>query len=258
MNANNHRHKEFSKSLLILNMFRLAAHIMKLILVLVLTGMQHAFAQPPGTSWDLVQQLDSIRNTRTTAAYFAGIYLSTTVKAIRFAEKRSPEEQRALILFEKNFAGFFFEAVRAVSEQRTPPVVWAGYFMHDSVSPVRLQLLGINAHINGDLWQALTAAFSREELRRFRPCYRAFNRELKKEFDEFFEEAADHDIRFALSGELIPGISHAAGHRLLKHWRKRQYKLALFYYSDQPRFRKMLQRVTQKRESLNRLICNHF
>lgn len=239
-------------------MLRHLKSAVKLMLVLVFTGSEPVLAQHSDASWQLLQQLDSIRNSQTPAKYFAGIYLSTTVKAIRFAEKRSPEDQKALTLFEKNFAGFFIDAVRAVSEQRTPPAVWAGYFMNDTVSPIRFQLLGINAHINGDLWQALTTAFSQEELRRFRPCYRAFNRDLKMEFDEFFEDAAGHDIRFALSGELIPGISHAAGHRLLKHWRKRQYKLAVLYYSDPPRFRKLLQRVTQKRESLNRLICNHF
>lgn len=231
---------------------------LKTLLVLVCMTARQVAAQEHDPSWHLLQQLDSIRQSPSVSRHFASLYLLTTVRAIRFAEQRDPADRQALNIFETRFAELFTDAARASLHQEKIPPVWSTYFSMDSLSPVNFQLLGINAHINGNLWQALVRSFNAIELRRFRPCYRAFNRDLKKIFDDFFESSAASDPRFAAATVLIPGFSRAIGHRLLRHWRKRQFKMAELYYRNPPRFRKMEQQVSQKRQSLNRLICNRF
>ncbi len=231
---------------------------MKCLLGLLLVACLTARSQSPLPGEQPLYILDSLRKTTGTARFFAERYYNTTRKAILFATRRKPSEQAFLNRFEEQFTGLFLDAVRKSTAGENVTGVWSDYFRSDTLHPLRLQLLGINAHINGDIWKALVASCDPAELQRNKRCYFAFNRYLKKEFDEFYEEAADADIRLAVIREISPGLSTKAGHRLLIHWRKRQFKLARLHDTDPVRFRDLYDRISQKRESLNRLICNHF
>ena len=68
---------------------------------------------------------------------------------------------------EADFAEYFFRAVNAHTMGTIVPPEWKNYFNGNGLSPLQLKLIGANAHINGDIWQALVNSFSLEEIKKF-------------------------------------------------------------------------------------------
>ena len=206
----------------------------------------------------LLKKLDSIKNSPYISKYFAGLYFNTTIKAVNFFLHKDDEQKKLIERFETRFAGLFFKAAEAYSNNDSIPKEWEDYFSDSAFSPLGYKLLGINAHINGDIWQALTAEFSPEELRSIRKGYRGFQKSLAKQYLEFYQEsyAASSEIR--LIHFSTAGLERLFGKWLLVKWRKRQYRLAVLFYSNQQQFNKELKRLNKKIEQINDLIFQHL
>lgn len=227
-------------------------------LLLVCCCFSPASQAQDSSSAGLLNQLDSMRNSRSEAAHFAGIYYEVTRKAGRFSLREDSSGRQFMLTMEKAFAGYFFRAASAKNQGAPVPGVWAAYFADSTLKPLQYRLLGINAHINGDIWQALVASFSPGELRRYRKTYFRFNRSLAVEYKEVYLAAFHEHAKIRWLHFSTGGLDRFYGRTLLWRWRRRQYRLALLYHTNPAAFERKARKTRQKTEYMNRLILRHL
>jgi len=206
----------------------------------------------------LLQKLDSIQQTSSPAKHFASLYLKTTGVAAEFFQHDKPEVKQFILRLESRFAGYFFRSVEAFHMGHTIPMEWQAYFSDTVLSPLQYQLLGINAHINGDIWQALTTEFTLEEILENKKSYFDFQKGLIKIYRNFYESSVDTHAAIRLLRNSSFGLDKLYGKMMLAKWRKRQMDLAVLYHTDPSLFQKKLDRLHKKMDRLNQLILHHL
>ncbi|HPG11485.1 MAG TPA: DUF5995 family protein [Chitinophagaceae bacterium] len=206
----------------------------------------------------LLQMLDSTRKSFSVSKYFADIYFNTTCRAVAFFNKGPKPEKDFIQRLEIRFAFYFFRSAEAYTANDTITEVWRSYYSDSALSPLQYTLLGINAHVNGDIFQALVTEFSADELKKHKSSYSKFNKALVKEYNQFYDKWYNSHHRTQLLHTLSMGMSKFYGRTLLKKWRKRQYKLALWYYQDPDKFKILQQKVRLKRNRIDQLILRQL
>jgi hypothetical protein len=136
------------------------------------------------------------------------------------------------------------------------PEVWKNYF-GGKYSPLQLKLIGANAHINGDIWQALTDNFSLNEIKQVKPFYKKYNGPISKAFDELYKTTgADtqlHDLHI-----ITLGFDKVYGRMMLKKWRYRQLRLAILKFENPHRFNSLKKRIDKKRNRIDKMIIRRL
>ncbi len=206
----------------------------------------------------LLQKLDSIKKSESVARHFAEIYFSTTVKANDHFLNRSKKENDFIQRFEARFANFFFQSAEAHSQRSPVPREWKTYFADTALSPLQYQLLGINAHINGDIWQVLTVEFSLEEIKENKDSYFSFQKRLKDQYREFYVSSRKSSSTIRLLHAATAGLDKLYGKMMLTRWRKRQLQLAFLYFSNPQKFDIKLKKLHQKMDQIDHLILRHL
>ena len=214
------------------------------------------FSQVSDREIFLLKKLDSTRKTPVIASHFASLYLQTTISAVNFFEHDNDGVKKYIQRLETSFASFFFRAAEAYRLNTEIPKPWKAYFEDTTLSRVQYQLLGINAHINGDIWQALTTEFTLQEMLENERAYFVFNKGLTKEYRRFYEIAIGTDPKTHLLNNISLGLSRLYGKMMMVRWRKRQVQLAILYFSDPTRFENMLKKVQRKMEHINNMILH--
>jgi hypothetical protein len=206
----------------------------------------------------LLQKLDSIKNSPSVSRLFAALYFNTTVKAVNHFLNKPEQEKDFIQRFETRFADFFFRSARAYDHHHTIPGEWKAYFADSTLSPLQYQLLGINAHINGDIWQALTAGFSVKEIQDNRGSYFSFQKGLLQQYREFYSDAWKASSRIRLLHFSTAGLDKLYGKLMLLRWRKRQLQLAVLYFTNREKFDTRLRKLHLKMEHIDRMIIQHL
>lgn len=209
--------------------------------------------QPANT---ILCKLDTIRNGRSIAHHFAELYFEITLNSADFFADADTSVQRLVEKMRAGFAGYFFRSADAYEKHQQIPPEWEDYYADSNGSFMRFIFLGINAHINGDIWRTLTTELSQEELKTIRPYYFSYYKQLKKEYDKIYQLAVDCCPRIRHALQLTFGTGRHYGKIMLKRWLRRQMELAELYFTDPIRFSQKLQRLERKMHRLNRLIRN--
>lgn len=136
----------------------------KLLLILLLLFAAKTYSQP-ADSFNEIQAVDSIAQTKGTASVFAALYSKTMLEIEEQLKQLDFSTIRQIRKLEINFAEYFLKACHEFNNSKKTGEIWKAYFTIANVSPIQLKLLGINAHINGDLWQALKDSFSETEIK---------------------------------------------------------------------------------------------
>lgn len=216
------------------------------------------YTQEKDIEIELLKKLDSISKSSSIARHFASLYFETTILSIDFFANADPAVKNFIGRLENNFAGFFFRSADAHFNKTAIPVVWQSYFRDSTLSPLQYKLLGINAHINGDIWQALTSEFSGKELMENRITYLRFQKGLQKQYQRFYDDYVSSNLKTGLLNNTTLGLTKIYGKMMLARWRKRQLRLAILYHTDKKRFDDALGSLNRKREELNRLILRNL
>jgi hypothetical protein len=203
---------------------------------------------------EVLAKLDSIRNSSSVSKYFAGIYFETTTNAAHFFSGADTNVQRLVVRLEKRFAYYFFYPAYAYENNADIPGEWKAYYSDVTASTLRHMLLGINAHINGDIWQALTAEFSLEEIRQLKPSYFLYQKSLLENYKSFYQSAIESNAKIKAFHLLSFGFDKIYGKIMLRHWRKRQMELAELFFINKELFEKKLIKVRRKMDRLNERI----
>jgi hypothetical protein len=138
------------------------------------------------------------------------------------------------------------------------PENWSTYFSDTSFSEAQYFLLGANAHINGDIWKALTTEFSLEEIQKNKAQYFSFYKGLKKIYNDVYNKTIVSTKKAELLHHLSFGFDKFYGKIMLKRWRKKQMQLAILYFTDKHRFEKKLRKLKIKMANLDRIICKNL
>ncbi|NOT52088.1 MAG: hypothetical protein HOP10_12520 [Chitinophagaceae bacterium] len=211
-----------------------------------------------GTEMELLQKLDSIQNTDCISKHFAGLYFTTTKEAIEFFRDNPAQTKNFIERLEISFAGFFFRSVDSFTQKKVIPMEWGSYFNNSSLSPLQYKLLGINAHINGDIWQALTKEFTLAEIQGAKESYFDFQKGLKKQYKEFYNESLKSSSKVRLLHNATAGLDKLYGKLMLGHWRKRQMKLAILFYTDKEKFSIELEKLRRKMKRIDQMILRNL
>jgi hypothetical protein len=215
-------------------------------------------AQVSAGELNLLHKLDSVSASPSVSAYFADLYFVTMVNAIRFFEEARDSSRLSIRRMQAGFAAYFFAAADSFAQQKNIPEEWKAYYADTSTTDLRHVLLGINAHINGDIWQALAQSFSYKELKEIRPIYFSYYSGLLDIYEEVYEAAYSADRSVRLAHTLSLGLDKWYGKRLLHRWLRRQMKIACLFHHDDKRFRKRLKKLKRKMRRMDDAIIRHF
>jgi len=205
----------------------------------------------------LASKLDSMTMCAGKEKYFGELYLKTTRLVDSYIGSLSGKGNDLMMKMEENFATYFFKAIEAKNSGTPIPEVWKNYFNGD-LSPLQLKLMGANAHINGDIWQALTNNFSLEEIKQLKPFYRKYNKSIENIFDDLFKSAIRSDKRLHDLHLITLGLDKVYGRMMLKRWRNRQLRLTILKFENPSRFDKKKKRVDKKRNKIDRMIIRRL
>jgi hypothetical protein len=229
----------------------------KLLLILLLLFAVKAYSQPVD-SFKEIKAVDSIAQTKSTASIFAALYIKTMLEIEEQLKQMDTVTIRQIRKLEINFAEYFLKACREFYNSNTTGETWNAYFTITNLSTVQLKLLGINAHINGDLWQALKDSFSETEIKGISKTVFLFHQSLLYIYKEVYREAVAENRKIKTLHILSLGLSQKYGKHLLSKWRKRQLKLASLYYFNQERFDTKKSRTEKKKIRIDNMITRRL
>jgi len=230
----------------------------RVVLYFILIISTEIAAQKTSFNGNVLVKLDSINRMCGDEKYFAGLYYHTTILAEEYIKSLQITEQPMMKKLEQGFAGYFISAVEANYLGENIPAVWKNYLSGLSLSPVQLQLPGANAHINGDIWQAMHSAFSAEELKMMKPVYRRYNQSLDQIFSGLYSEIYASEKKLRLLHKLSFGLDKYYGRWMLHHWRNRQLNLAISSFENEKKINRLYQRTTNKKNEMDRLIIRRL
>lgn len=216
------------------------------------------FAQFNDTTIGLLRKLDSVRNSSTVSRHFAGLYFNVTAGALDYFSKEDKPVQDFMQRLENRFADYFLLAAEAYNRGADLPVAWKNYYTDTSLTPVQYLLVGANAHINGDIWQALTSEFSLQELKQYKRVYYRYNKKLKAELLNIYDEAFNAVPKLRLLHFLSAGLDKQYSKLMLLRWRKRQMKLSMLWFTDRDRFQTKLTGIRKKMAKLDKLVLQNL
>lgn len=205
----------------------------------------------------LARQLDSIHAGKGLSGHFAGIYTETVLRSLHHYQSVGTRERDYLLRFETAFAELFFRA-DSTKGRSAGSQAWALYYSDSSRSPLQLQLLGINAHINADLSVALISSFSLEELRIYRKDFLRFQQALRQQFRHFYQDNISSTPVTQLIGQLPFNLARTWGSFMMGRWRKRQYRIAVTHYTDPEKSARLLRKTARAKERTDRLILRYL
>lgn len=210
------------------------------------------------TELKLLQRLDSIAQSSSIPRHFANLYRETTVEAITFFQHEDQEKKSFIQRLEQSFASYFFTAAEAFKKGEKISPVWLAYYADTTLKPLQYELLGINAHINGDIWQALVNEFTFNEIRENRKTFLRFQKGLTVIYRNFHEKAKQENRRIKMLHTLSLGLDRLYGKLMLMHWRNRQLRLAEWHFNKPEKLKYVLLRLNMKMGRINQLILRHL
>jgi len=201
-------------------------------------------------------QLDSIGKTQSISRHFGELYYNFLLLVEKQLENADTATKRMVRHFEMVFAQFYIDACIAYKahEQIQLPA-WRAYFADTALRPIQYKLLGTNAHLNGGLSEAIAGSYTPQEWVEVKKKYYLFNSCLNETYKQVFKEAINTNKRARLLNTFTLGLDKPLGNFYLYKWRKRQMRLTEYYFYGSPKYKKMLAKVTRKKDRLDKAVA---
>src|ERR1051326_6051969 len=204
-----------------------------------------------------IQKVDSIAHTTGAANYFAGMYGKIMESIERKIEHRTEPEKLFIRKFELSFADYFLKAYYDEKDCFLSPFSeWKCLFSHPNIQSWQLLLLGVNAHVNIDMWQALVASFSEEEIMRNKRQFLSVQPAIAKVYRPFFDEIMNQSSYLKFINSFTGGVAKITGERLVYKWRKRNVRLAVLFYKNPEKFKRRAEIIRKKKQKIDEIILS--
>lgn len=205
----------------------------------------------------MMRQVDSISHTPGIASHFAKIYTASMGNINVQLQGLDSGAQAFVKKFEISFIGYFLEACDEYNSGQKVGPVWNFYFSHPEAEPWQLTMIGVNAHINGDIWKGLVKNFSEEEIRKYKKNLLSFQSSISRAFQPFFEELLEESSYLRFVDNFTKGMARRYGEWLIYNWRLRQIDMATLYYTDHEKFKKRFATIDKKKQHIDERILKN-
>ena len=215
------------------------------------------YNQAATTENNFLLKVDSIAHSTGIARHFSDVYRKSMMNIALRIQGMNSNSKRFIEKFEISFADYFLKACFADrSGKLSSWSEWNCYFSNPAAEPWQLVLLGVNTHINADLWRSLVDNFSEKEIRQNKKKLLSSQSSIDEVYYRFFETLLDQSNFFRWMNSFTKGLPKLMGERLVYKWRKRNVNLAILYYHDQERFNKKLNLINRKKQNIDKKILN--
>lgn len=196
-------------------------------------------AAQPGSIYK--DSLLAISKQQDISRYFGELYFKTTLAAEEYENHQLNPAASFLGCFRDSFMVYFLSAAAKFKQYQPTGFSWQRYYEHTNCNSFQYYFMGMNAHINGDMWKALVQSSSCDSILKYRKALMQFQKPLNKVFDVFYNSCRTNKKlqRFHL---LTLGLDRWLGKQMILKWRKKQVLLALLYYRKPIKFEKLLQK----------------
>jgi hypothetical protein len=201
-------------------------------------------AQPKYNA-SLLDTLQEISQSNTPAKYFAKMYYNA-IEITNVYAATKPDSVRAFIFgFESVFAPTFFKSYRNFKAHQPQVFAWQRYYADTTLNELQYQFMGMNAHINGDMWLALKDKYCYDTLKKYRQPLLQFQKTLNSFFDSIYVSGKQYK-KIRRLHLLTLGTDKIIGRRMIFRWRKRQEQMALLFYSDPKKTARKLKYIKKR------------
>lgn len=204
-------------------------------------------------------QLDSIAHTNSIARHFGELYAGFLRLVEDQLKKEDTTTQRLVRNFETVFAQFYIDAAQAYIEKKEiPHPFWKKYFEDSNLSRTQYYLFGTNAHLNGQLSEAIANSYTPDEWKKLKSRYVIFKKCLNITYRYVYFETMEEHSRARLLRLVTLGQIRHYGKYLMYKWRRRQIRLTEYLYKDSPKYESLRKEVTRIKERLDKVIVREL
>ena len=204
-------------------------------------------------------QLDSIAQTPSITHHFGELYFHFLQLVEEKLETADSSTRRLVRNFEAVFAQFYIDACVAYEQRLAAPLpAWRAYFADTTLDTFQYYLLGANAHLNGGLAEAIAKSYTPGEWKEVKKKYVLFNSCLNKTYKYVYYTTINNNKRAKLLHTLTLGLAKPAGQYYLYKWRKREMRLTEYSFSDSVKYKRLYDKVTRKKEKIDKLVFTQF
>jgi hypothetical protein len=205
----------------------------------------------PKYNVNLMDTLDQISRTRTPAKYFAKLYYRAIEITNAFADTIPDHAKQFVFGFESYFAPAFFRSYKNYIAQQPQEFSWQHYYADTALNELQYQFMGMNAHINGDMWAALKDKYPYDSLVKYQATLIRFQKVLNIYFDSIYAKSGKYKKIRRLHLYTL-GMDKYIGRHLILHWRKRQDRLSILFYSNPIRCERRVKYIQNRMLHYNR------
>src|SRR5436190_4976247 len=206
-------------------------------------------------SRNYIQLIDSIANTAGTSSHFSRVYSQTTRNIACQAEGMENDQKLFIKRFEATFADYFLKACFAYKNgDLSETSEWKCFYSSPDARPWQIVLLGVNAHINIDFWQALTDNFSEKEIRQNKKQLLACRTSVAKVYSQLYNTMTGESRYLNFINGFTKGFARELGEKIMFKWRRRAINLAILFYHDPGKFKKRWTIIKEKKDKNDMLI----
>jgi len=203
-----------------------------------------ASAQPKYNA-ALLDTLQQIAKVNTPAKYFARLYYNAIAVTNNYAATQPDNVRKFIFGFESLFAPTFFRSYRDFINHQPQVFSWQRYYADTGLNELQYQFMGMNAHINGDMWLALKDKYCYDTLKTYQQSLLQFQNTLNNFFDSIYAASGKYK-KIKRLHTLTLGADKMIGRQMILHWRKRQERLALLFYSNPEKCARKAKRLKKR------------
>jgi len=218
---------------------------MKLLVTLLLYFYCGAAFTQPRYNARLLDSLAFIAHTQTPAKHFATLYYQAIEITNRYADKQPDSVKNFIFGFEALFAPVFSNSYKNYINKTPQVFYWQQYYADTNLNDLQYKFIGMAAHINGDMAVALAGRYGYDTLKKYRRPLIRFQKALNTFFDSIYITSRRYKKLNRLHFITL-GLDKAIGKAMVLHWRKKQVRLALLYYTNPPKYAAKRRRLEKK------------
>jgi hypothetical protein len=223
----------------------------KYFFVFVVLCSQKVVAQIPRYNAALLDTLAAISNDTTPSKHFAQLYYKAIQITNSYAHTQPQHVKQFIFGFEEKFGPLFFKAHHNFIANKSIPQTWQVYYSSNNYTPLQYQFLGMNAHVNGDMWKALVNAYTADTLQYYKKDLLRFQKAFNTFFDSIYSTTKQYK-KVRTIHVLTLGLDKPLGRKMVYKWRKLQVNLAIWYTTKPNKFKRKLKRLQSKIKRWNK------
>ena len=218
---------------------------MKFFAALIITAFSFKAVAQSKYNARLLDTLQQIAATNTPAKYFAKLYYNAIEITNHYAATQPDSVKQFIFGFESLFAPTFFTSYKNFSAKQPQVPAWQRYYAYTGLNELQYQFMGMNAHINGDMWLALKDKYGYDTLQKYRLALLQFQKILNTFFDSIYAVSGRYK-KIKRLHFFTMGADKITGRQMIFHWRKRQVQMALLFYSNPKKCKRKLHHINRR------------